>query len=254
MRETEDFWARQYGPDVTVAQVMFDVTGGVFLPFVCLWFDPIVFRGGPFLGAPMFGSFRIVAYSFIVIEMTSLLVWLSFGRRLVRITGVLQGMLFAGAAAAGLLGIVLFPFSLIGLGMAGLGLLGFSPFLVAWIFLRNWLRSYRVARREIRSSILAAGCIGGLVVTAVPFIGQTVVSHQISNMMLMAVDGDETVSQNALARLSRWRIVVEPLTDLDRLALDYERECSPQRRRRLAATYSAITQSNVDERLAMHRD
>lgn len=246
------FWAKQYEPQVTPGQVAFDFFGGALLPLICLWFDPLVFQSNGF-GEPMLAKVKVAAYCFIVVQIATLIFWLSFGRHLGHFAGIQAGILFAGALGSGLLGIVLFPFSLIGL-LAVIGVLGFSPFLVAWIFLRNWLRARRNALRSRepfpRLSCWVAGCL----VVVVPIVVQPIVMRQTSQLLSAAVDGNEPATGQALKQLSRWSWVLRALANMDKLAIEFERETDSARRDRIAMVYETVAAERVEDRLDAMRD
>lgn len=122
-----------------------DFLGGILLPLLCLVFDPFVFNTasceGPLLDWPI----ALTTYSAMGLGLTTLLIWLISGPRLRRGLAFLAGILWAGAAVALLLGIILLPFSLIGL-LIIFGIAGFTPFLTAFVFFRNgsaaWLQAH----------------------------------------------------------------------------------------------------------------
>jgi hypothetical protein len=250
--ERRSFWARQYGPQVSPGQVVFDLFGGVLLPLACLWFDPIVFQSGG-LGEAMLVKVKVAAYSFVAIEIVTLLVWLFVGQHVGRFAGLQAGTLFAGAAGSALLGIVLLPLSLIGL-MAVIGVLGFSPFLVAWIYLRNSRRAVQVASRSTESGTRLSAWIGGLVVVIASIAAQAVVVQQTSRLLSVAIDGNETASEQALETLSQWHWAVRPLADMDRLVREFYRETNQSRRNRIATVYETVAKENIENRLAAMND
>src|SRR4051812_14902917 len=92
------FWERQFGPDATFGQFVFDLMFGAVLPGICLIADPIVFRGslgGAWVGHPLGG------YLAIGIGIVSLIWWL-FTWRLPALSG---GLLAGGAFVAAGLGL-----------------------------------------------------------------------------------------------------------------------------------------------------
>ena len=69
------FWRRQFVPQVTWAQITFDVIFGIVGPILCFVFDPIVFRGG--IGdRPLLVDYKIYVYLFSGLEIMMLSFWL----------------------------------------------------------------------------------------------------------------------------------------------------------------------------------
>jgi|SRR6267378_1303900 len=73
-----NFLQRQFGPEQTRGQLVFDVVLGVIVPVLCFYFDPIVFKVG-FGGPPILAPYQLVAYFISAIEVPVLAVWLIFG-------------------------------------------------------------------------------------------------------------------------------------------------------------------------------
>jgi hypothetical protein len=105
---------------------------GIFGPTLCLIFDPVVFQGGDEHG-PILDGCRTFAYAFIGLEMAVFALWLSAGLALARVSGLLSGALGTGAVFAACIGVLILPFTLLGL-LVGIGVLGIVPFLVALSF------------------------------------------------------------------------------------------------------------------------
>jgi hypothetical protein len=117
-----------------------DLMGGVFLPAMCLVYDPGIFFDTP--------GDRVTAVGLIaiVLEMLILPVWMVGGRYAGRWSALFGGMLYVGTAVAGVIGVLLSLFSLIGIVFFGIGLLGFTPFLTCVVFARNARDALRRAR------------------------------------------------------------------------------------------------------------
>jgi hypothetical protein len=133
----KDFWRRQFRPEVTTTQIGFDLALGVIAPILCYVFDPIVFRGG--FGAPLFPDYQAFTYLLSGAQIAVLVLWLVV-RPQHHIGGqMIGGALLTGAVFCLVVGLVLSPFSLMGL-MFGIGIFGFTPFLTAFVYLRNAVR------------------------------------------------------------------------------------------------------------------
>jgi hypothetical protein len=117
-----------------------DLMGGVFLPAMCLVYDPGIFFDTP--------GDRVTAIGLlaVVFEMLILLMWMIVGRYVGRWSALFSGMLWVGAVVAGVIGVLLSLFSLIGIVFFGIGLLGFTPFLTCVVFVRNARDAARRAR------------------------------------------------------------------------------------------------------------
>jgi hypothetical protein len=140
------FWRRQFADQETLSQLIFDGTFGVVAPLLCVIFDPLVFQPGVVRPAGLFADYRIFAYTVIFVAITALLVWL-VGERAPVHARVLGGIMIFGAVFALVLGLVLLPFSVLGILFYGIGLCGLTPFITMIIYLRNGRRALRHARK-----------------------------------------------------------------------------------------------------------
>jgi hypothetical protein len=100
--------------------------------------------------------------------MATLALWLWRGTRLGAWCGVVSGVLSACALFAGGLGLVLLPFSVIGLFVL-IGALGFAPFLTATTFARNAIRASAHARAVLgEPGAWGSMVLGAAIVVGVP--------------------------------------------------------------------------------------
>jgi len=235
------FWGRQFAPAVTARQRAFDVAAGIALPLACLAADPIVFRETSF-GAPLLGGQAVGAYVAMGTGMTALALWLTASRP----AGLLAGALAASGLFALGLGLLLLPFSILGAAMLGLGLLGLSPFLTAFVLVRNAVRAGRSAGRTWAAS---AG-VGFALAAATPLGAQWGVHRVAAAATEQALSPDDTEARRGVERLQRLRY----FADADALAWAYRAEVDPSRRSRLAAAYWAMTGVDVEHRLAVLLD
>lgn len=146
-RHSQGFWRRQFGEQVTPKQRRFDIMFGFVMPVLCLVFDPIVFRAW-LSDEPGFllGRLRFYAYTISALEMVALAAWLSGVAGRGRPPAALGGMLLAGGLFSLALGVVLLPFSLLGIIFFFVGLLGFTPLFTAVVYLRNGWRAANLGR------------------------------------------------------------------------------------------------------------
>jgi hypothetical protein len=144
------FWKRQFQKETTKGQKVFDGIFGIILPVICFFFDPIVFRGnGAFLGA-----FKPFAYLLSYFSIMALLAFLLWNEKLKWLNGFLSGLFgFAALISTGI-GILLFPFSLIGMVIL-IGFLGFTPLFTGFVFWRNAARTYKTAKPLLGTKLLA---------------------------------------------------------------------------------------------------
>jgi hypothetical protein len=112
------------------------------LPVLCFEFDPIVFKSSINLGQPLAGEYQSFVYAISAVEITTMVLWLMFRDRFSSFTGPIAGVLFFGGLFSLLIGVLLLPFSLIGL-LVIIGLAGFTPFFTGVVYLRNGVRGFK---------------------------------------------------------------------------------------------------------------
>ncbi|MDQ1525279.1 MAG: hypothetical protein QOE47_3203 [Pyrinomonadaceae bacterium] len=247
----QGFLWRQWQAEGTLWQLIFDVTIGMVLPILCLVFDPIVFRGG-FFGAPLLGAFKFFAYGLIAIEIAVLGAWLVAGRRAGEWCGVLAGVMLAGAFFSVAVGIFILPLTVIGLAV-GIGALGFTPFVTAFIYWRNARRArLAAAARMTRAALCLTVALGATVPLASPAFAQWRVNRLIERSLSEVLDGDETRAAAAARRLGL--LTWLGMGEFDRMARAYGRETDPARKERLARAYRDITGGDIEQRLFVLND
>jgi len=139
----ERFWRRLFSDEIALSQQKFDWCMGVVLPMVCFYFDPIVFRTGEIFDGGFLHSYQYPAYSLAFLAIMANMAWLLWGERMGRpFAAVVVLILGSASLAALLIGIVLLPFSLIGMFFL-VGFLGFTPLLSAVVYGRNAFRAMR---------------------------------------------------------------------------------------------------------------
>lgn len=243
---SREFLHRQFQGEPTRAQTTFDITVGMVLPVLCLVFDPFVFRNS-FFGPPLAGRFQLFAYGFIAVQIIALAVWLAIGSRAGEWCGVLGGIMLAGALFSLVVGACLFPFSVFGL-MLLIGVLGFTPFITAFIYMRNARRALRVAGAQMEGAGLFITLLFGATLAAgVPAFADWRINNLIARSMAEVLNGDEAQTEAAARRLRQvgWFDVVE----FDQVVWAYGRATDPARRERLAQAYYKMTGENIEQRL-----
>ena len=245
------FLQRQFQPEATLWQLIFDVTVGMILPVMCLVFDPIVFRGG-FFGPPVLGGFQFFAYGLIAIEIMALGVWLAAGGRTGEGCGVLGGVMLAGALFSAGVGTLLLPLTVIGLAF-GIGVLGFTPFVTAFIYWRNARRARTIAgARMSRAALCLTVALGLSIPFAAPAFAQWRVSLVIERSLPEVLGEDEERAAAAARRLGWLSRLVEG--EFDQMVWAYGRETDPARKARLARAYGDITGGDIQRRLLVLND
>jgi hypothetical protein len=166
----------------------FTIAVGIAGPLLCLAFDPVVFKGPD----AVFGSVRVLCYSFIAIEILVLSVWLLAKERLRLVSGVVGGTLLAGSLLAAGLGAVLLPFSVMGL-MIVIGVFGFTPFLTAWVFGWRGVAAFRCAARNLPKWSLAPSLVLGVALAlALPYSIDSGVRRAWQRAVRDLANGDES--------------------------------------------------------------
>lgn len=245
------FGRRQFQQETTLARLIFDLTVGIVLPVLCLAFDPVVFRNG-MLGPPVAGRFQVFAYSLIAVEIIALAVWLTVGERAGEWCGVLGGIMFAGALFSMFVGICLLPLSLIGL-MFLIGILGFTPFLTAFIYVRNARRALRSAgARMTRAGFFITLILGVTLAFGAPAFAHWRIGKLIERSMAEVLAGDDSQAKAAARRLRHVSWLASG--EIDQVAWAYGREIDPLRKERLARAYREITGLDVESRLSVLND
>lgn len=137
---TPGFWRRQFSRNSTLVQDMFDWHFSVILPVLCIAGDP-----GIFWGKHVFlGPYAPVAIPLSYAAVMGTMLWLLVGRRLGRLNRWLSGLFAVSAMASLAIGLVLFPFSFVGM-LFIIGFLGYTPLLMSFSLWRNAVRAYRAA-------------------------------------------------------------------------------------------------------------
>jgi hypothetical protein len=146
------FWKRQFRGVPTRKQKAFDWIFGVIMPVICFVFDPIFFKS-VFFGVAILGVFKPFAYILSFVTVMAMSTWLIWGARLKWLNAPLAGLFLISGVVSFVIGVVLLPFSLIGLIIL-IGVLGFTPFLSAIIFLRNAYRAYQTAKPFVQKRLI----------------------------------------------------------------------------------------------------
>lgn len=123
------------------------VVGGIVLPIACLIGDPFVFSAS---GQGILRGCSLFVYTFTGMEIVALCVWLAVRNRLGEWNGMAAGIFFIGAVLSAGLGVLLLPFSLLGL-LILVGIWGFIPFFTAVVYFRAGVVAMAQARGNGRT-------------------------------------------------------------------------------------------------------
>jgi hypothetical protein len=239
------FWRRQFVLPATTPQIILDVVFGMVGPVLCFAFDPVVFRDG-FMGRPLFQEFQLFAYSFSALEIAALSAWLLFGARLSRGRGFIGGVLVGGALFCLATGLVLLPFSVLGL-MFGIGIFGFTPFVTAIVYLRNGCRA--TERHHDAAALSQAGALvlGFILSLGAPALLRVTIHEIAAQSVDNIIHGDSQQVSAANHRLRALRFVVG--AELDRIVDSYATETDPSRKQLLGSSYHEITGEDIEARI-----
>ena len=199
------FFRRQFGASATFPQKVFDALFGVVLPVLVLIVDPVVFQGGLFGDRPMLGDYQVFAYLISAVEIGLFLVWRTFPQ-IGAFAAPIGGALIGGAIFSFLVGVRILPLSLLGL-MILIGAAGFTPFLTAFVYLRNGVRAINTPASLALQSRGTLTIGAALLSLALPYVA----SIQYSKMVFASVnavincEGQET--QLAVNRLKRFPMI-----------------------------------------------
>lgn len=225
----------------------FDVICGILLPAICVVADPIVFKHSALFGAlvgPLLKWAVVFGYGEILIGLTAFTIFL--WRQ--PVSPFLAGVLLVGAAFSLLVGIVLLPFSLLGLFFV-IGVLGFSPFLSLIVFTRAcrqvWNACLTSQTRRVTATYAGLGILCAL---ALPVAAQVSVNALVKPAVQRVLAGEADLNTRRLLRVFNWA------TDLDPLVTAYSLEQEEANKQRLAEVYEEISGTDIESRIAANLD
>jgi len=228
--EKWSFWRRQFASNMTIPQLTYDVIFGIVLPVLCFIFDPIVFSGSEFVVHAQYKSF---VYLFSALSIVTLVVWLLTYRALKSAGGIIAGILLSGAGCSLLIGILILPLSLAGL-MFIIGVLGFTPFFTAFVYLRNGVRAMKSSESYVSHTKLVSSLLSGaFLVIALPFAAYTIINGMVSRSIVDLTKDEPQAVENAITRLK----YVGWSGDMDKIVWAYSKERDQLRKQNLARAY-----------------
>lgn len=151
----------------------FDWLFGVVLPVLCIFFDPIVFKGD-LIGEKAWLAFvKPFAYSLSFVSILAMMAWLIWGERFRAASAIFSGLFAMAGLCSFLVGVAILPLSLLGLFML-IGLLGFTPFFTAFVMFRNAERSFNAARSFMdRQTLIYSFLLTMLASAIIPYLIQS---------------------------------------------------------------------------------
>jgi hypothetical protein len=240
------FWRRQFNDSPTRAQFRFDIAFGLVIPVLCFVFDPGIFRGW-LIGDGIYHRFQFLAYAASAFEIATLGCWLFVVRKFPAWSRPAGGVMLAGAFLSGAIGLAILPFSFMGLLIAGLGALGFIPFVTAIVYLRNGLRAIRLNRttEPVPGGVFASIAFGILVAFGIPVAAQVGAERAVRLARVELLAGEElSTLQGRIVRIIT-RTSGEQFDDIVKM---YALETDPKGRQRLAHIYAVLTGEDIERR------
>ena len=231
------YWKRQFQTQATSKQKVWDWIFGVIMPVICFVFDPIVFKGG----SAIFSNYKPFAYLLSFTSVMTMAAWLIFGVKLKWLNGFLAGFFFLGGIISLAVGIVLFPFSLIGLAIL-IGALGFTPLFTAVIYLRNSFRAFHASKMSLVKAVRNYAFAFGIIFSA--SLAWTI-NSEIKNSLRWIEIGNPQVAYDESRKLK----YLAPLVNFDNLVSIYRNTPKESEKSKvIAEIYLELTGVNIDNR------
>lgn len=246
-RGRQGFWGRQFGDSPTETQFRFDVAFGLVVPVLCFVFDPVVFHWWMDAGGGIFGGYRLFAYGASGAEMATLAFWLFAARRFPVWSRPAGGVMLAGGIFSSMVGVLILPFSVLGILIGGIGLLGFIPFVTAVIYLRNGARALRLNRvtRPVPGAAFAA-LVFGLLVALGPALALQVGAVRAVNVAFREVVAGRRLSPLRLCVVRALALASD--ASIPEAVREYRYATDEAHKSHLASAYRQVTGGEISER------
>jgi len=248
-RKNAKFWRRQFAPNITTPQIIFDVILGAIAPVLCFLFDPIAFRG--WMMAPLFPEYQTFAYLFSGVQIVILCTWLAARPANSISNQLIAGSLLCGALFCVITGLILAPYSLLGL-MFGVGVFGFTPFFTAFVYVRN---SVRAVRSGVRCSVADSGGLMAAafaIVFSLPLLLSLSIRAAARDAVNDILQGDSRRADLAAHRLVPLQYLAE--AEVNKIVDAYLSEKNEARKAQLKSIYRQITGADIDVRARPFND
>jgi hypothetical protein len=172
------------------------------------------------------------------------------GTRTRALSGAAFGVLLAGSVLSFLIGFIILPLTFIGLFFI-IGVLGFVPFLTAFVYFRNAVRCLRQRdARDSRPLFIGTMLLGAILVTSIPAIAQWEIRQVALDSAEQLLHSDSPSIEGAVQRLK----YLSWFVDTDVIVRAYEHERDPIRKERLSRAYKEITGDDIEDRLTILND
>jgi hypothetical protein len=102
---------------------------------------------------PLLGGLRILANVLSFSAILAMMAWLLFGEKLKGSNAFFAGLFAVSAGFSLLVGIMIAPYSLLGLIIL-IGILGFTPLFTSFVYFRNAVRTFRFAEPFMEQATL----------------------------------------------------------------------------------------------------
>lgn len=186
------FWKRQFQLEPTRKQRVFDYLFGIILPVICFTFDPRVFNGN----YPWLGNYKPFAYLLSFVSILALLAFMLWGKELKWLNGFLSGFFALGGTISLIVGIIIFPLSVVGLIIL-IGALGFTPLFTAFVYWRNATRSYQYAKPLLGEQVLIYSAVLSILFGFVtPFIVNVKIQRELKAIEIGDVQTIQEKTEN----------------------------------------------------------
>jgi hypothetical protein len=236
------FWHNQFRLYKTQGQKLFDIMFGIFLPIICLYFDPILFCGDLSRNRFLF-KIRLLVYLFTSIVIITYIGWLLFEGPLKKLKLIIGGIFIVGALFSLILGIFILPISFLGL-IAIIGVLGFTPFATSFVYFREWKRIINAPVRVSMNVAIVKSLISGIVTLISPVLIQI----NINKIMDQSID-DMINGVNFIKYPVRNKTLLRLFGNTDLIVFAYRDEKDEIKKEYLAIIYKGITGEEIEDRL-----
>jgi hypothetical protein len=164
---------------------------------------------------------------------------LTCGEKLKKFNAILSGVFFTSGLVSLIVGIVLLPFSLIGLLLL-IGGLGFTPLFTAFVYLRNGIRAFNQSSQYFEQSWLIKGVTVVAILTfAFPALFNLKLNRAIDNLITFV---DSRTVYDSTFRVS----FVWYLVDTDKIVNAYISESSGEKRKALEKAFELIDGGSIE--------
>ena len=145
------FFKRQFLLEADPKPRLFDWSYGVGIPLVCAAADPFVFRND---GLLLLQAYQPFAYLLSSVSILTMAAWLLWRGRLGWLSAPIAGLFLTGSAVCLIVGLVLFPLSLMGLSYGiPIAILGFTPLISGFVFLRAGVLAFRESKAFLEPAV-----------------------------------------------------------------------------------------------------